>query len=123
MSTPVSRLLDSPFLMMFKSSAYFINSVSSEEMSFYPFITGTQVSISVEKISSLVPPVEILISVVWSSREGNGTPLQYSYLENPMDGGAWWATVHGVTKSRTQLSNFTSLHGKEMRKSKCLSEE
>ena len=40
-----------------------------------------------------------------------------------MDGGAWWATVHGVTKSRTQLSNFTSLHGKEMRKSKCLSEE
>ena len=33
--------------------------------------------------------------------EGNGTPLQYSYLENPMDGGAWWATVHGVTKSRT----------------------
>ena len=35
--------------------------------------------------------------------EGNGTPLQYSCLENPMDGGAWWATVHGVTKSWTQL--------------------
>ena len=34
-----------------------------------------------------------------SSGEGNGTPLQYSYLENPMDGGAWWATVHGVAKS------------------------
>ena len=33
--------------------------------------------------------------------EGNGTPLQYSCLENPMDGGAWWATVHGVAKSRT----------------------
>ena len=33
--------------------------------------------------------------------EGNGTPLQYSHLENPMDGGAWWATVHGVTKSQT----------------------
>ena len=33
--------------------------------------------------------------------EGNGTPLQYSYLENPMDGGVWWATVHGVAKSRT----------------------
>ena len=58
-----------------------------------------------------------------SPAEGNGNPLQYSSLENPMDGGAWWATVHGVTKSRTQLSNFTSLHGKEMRKSKCLSEE
>ena len=37
----------------------------------------------------------------------NGTPLQYSCLENPMDGGAWWATVHGVTKSQTQLSDFT----------------
>ena len=34
-------------------------------------------------------------------REGNGTPLQYSCLENPMDGGAWWAAVHGVTKSQT----------------------
>ena len=39
--------------------------------------------------------------------EGNGTPLQYSCLENPMDGGAWLATVHGVPKSRTQLSDFT----------------
>ena len=40
--------------------------------------------------------------------EGNGTPLQYSCLENPMDGGAWKAAVHGVTKSRTRLSDFTS---------------
>ena len=38
--------------------------------------------------------------------EGNGTPLQYSCLENPMDGGAWKAAVHGVTKNRTQLSDF-----------------
>ena len=42
-----------------------------------------------------------------SSGEGNGNPLQYSCLENPMDGGVWWSTVHGVAKSRTQLSNFT----------------
>ena len=41
------------------------------------------------------------------NREGNGTPLQYSCLENPMDGGAWWAAVHGVTRSQTRLSNFT----------------
>ena len=41
------------------------------------------------------------------SRKGNGTPLQYSCLENPMDGGAWWAAVHGVAKSLTQLSDFT----------------
>ena len=39
--------------------------------------------------------------------EGSGTPLQYSCLENPMDGGAWWAKVHGVAKSRTWLSDFT----------------
>ena len=38
--------------------------------------------------------------------EGNGTPLQYSCLENPMDGGAWWAAVHGVARSRTRLSDF-----------------
>ena len=39
--------------------------------------------------------------------EGNGNPLQYSCLENPMDGGAWKAAVHGITKSRAQLSDFT----------------
>ena len=45
-----------------------------------------------------------------SPGEGNGNPLQYSCLENPMDQGVRWATVHGVTKSQTQLSDFTSLH-------------
>ena len=45
-----------------------------------------------------------------SSGEGNGNPLQYSCLENPMDRGPWWAIVHGVTKSRTRLSDFTWLH-------------
>ena len=44
-----------------------------------------------------------------SPREGNGNPLQYSCLENSMDGGAWWATVHGVTKGQTRLSDFTLL--------------
>ena len=39
--------------------------------------------------------------------EGNGTPLQYSCLENPMDGGAWWAAVHRVATSWTRLSDFT----------------
>ena len=41
--------------------------------------------------------------------ERNGNPLQYYCLGNPIDGGAWWATVHGVTKSCTRLRNFTSL--------------
>ena len=46
-------------------------------------------------------------SIPWSERSpgvGNGNPLQYSCLENPMDRGAWWATVHGVTKSQTELT-------------------
>ena len=45
-----------------------------------------------------------------SPGEGNGNPFEYSCLEDPMDGGAWWATVHRVAKSQTWLSNFTSLN-------------
>ena len=41
------------------------------------------------------------------TREGNGTPLQYSCLGDPMEGGTWWAAVHGVAESWTQLSDFT----------------
>ena len=44
---------------------------------------------------------------VWLNGEGNGTPLQYSCLENPMDRGAWKAAVHGVAEGLTRLSNFT----------------
>ena len=44
-----------------------------------------------------------------SPGERNGNPLQYSCLENSMDGGAWWATVHGVTKSQTRLTHFSLL--------------
>ena len=52
--------------------------------------------------------LQILSVFILTAREGNGNPLQYSCLENPMDAGAWWAAVHGVAKSRTRLSNFTS---------------
>ena len=50
--------------------------------------------------------VSNLLQLGQGVREGNGTPFQYSCLENPMDGGAWWAVVHGVEKSRTRLSDF-----------------
>ena len=53
-------------------------------------------------LSFIITPVVFRLS-----SEGTGTPLQYPCLENPMDGGAWWAAVHGVAKSRTWLSNFT----------------
>ena len=45
-------------------------------------------------------------SIYTAFGEGNGTPLQYSCLENPMDGEVWWAAVHGVAKSQTRLSDF-----------------
>ena len=46
-------------------------------------------------------PIEVIV------REGNGTPLQFSCLANPMDGGAWWTAVHGVTRSWTRQNDFT----------------
>ena len=46
-----------------------------------------------------------LLRVRGNVGEGNGNPFQYSRLGNPMDGGTWWATVHGVAKSWTQLSD------------------
>ena len=59
--------------------------------------------------SPLIPfPVSVFIMDFQECfREGNGTPLQYSCLENPIDGGAWWAAVHGVAKSWTRPSDFT----------------
>ena len=52
----------------------------------------------------------VCCTVETNTREGNGTPLQYSCLENPMDGGAWWATVHGVAKSWTWLGFTFTFH-------------
>ena len=51
--------------------------------------------------------MDILATLSNKNGEGNGTPLQYSCLENPMDGGAWWATVHGVARSWIRLRDFT----------------
>ena len=51
--------------------------------------------------------INIYFLVYLYNREGNGTPLQYSCLENPTDGGPWWAAVHGVAKSWTRLIDFT----------------
>ena len=81
---------------------WYIIFLASQEMSLHPCnpILLVAVYISIYSIKILAP-LYILF------REGNDTPLQYSYLENPVDGGAWQATVHGVAKSRTRLSDFT----------------
>ena len=69
----------------------------------YDFPGGSEVKASAYNVGDLgsIP------GLGRSPGEGNGNPLQYSCLENPMDGGAWWATVHRVTKSQTRLSDFT----------------
>ena len=56
---------------------------------------------TISKVPLFVQPVDVFAG------EGNGTPLQYSCLENPMEGGAWKAAVHGVAQGWTRLSNFT----------------
>ena len=53
--------------------------------------------------------IQSIWQILWLLRgEGNGTPLQDSCLENPMDGGAWWAAVYGITQSRTRLKRLSS---------------
>ena len=67
----------------------------------------TSLSIVIHFINFYYVPDIVNWVLLVSLGEGNGTPLGSSCLENPMDGGAWWAAVHGVAKSRTQLSDFT----------------
>ena len=56
---------------------------------------------------------DLILGLGRSPGGGNGSPLQYSCLENPMGGGAWWATVHGVVKSQTRLSDSTTTNNRE----------
>ena len=62
---------------------------------------------ALQHLSIQNPPGTCLEGYAFACREGNGTPLQYFCLEDPMDGGAWRAAVHGVAKSQAWLSNFT----------------
>ena len=83
---------------------------SDLEIDFLPAFLSSVQSLSRSVVSNSLWPPELQHTRP-PCREGNSTPLQYSCLENPMDSGAWWTTVHGVAKSRTRLSNFTfTLH-------------
>ena len=72
-------------------------------------VNEAEVGVSLEFSCFFFDAVDVgnLISGTAAFGEGNGTPLQYSCLENPMDGGAWWPAVHGVVEGRTRLSDFT----------------
>ena len=84
---------------------FFIFPVTSGNSVSQPFATVYQASLQLPK-SFPFPHLPLFFTSSFLE-EGNDTPLQYSRLENPMDGGAWWAAVHGVANSRTRLSDFT----------------
>ena len=79
-----------------RRSAFFIVQLS------HPYMT-TGKTIALTRQTSVGKVIILLFNMLsrFVIGEGNGTPLQYSCLENPMDGGAWWAAVHGVAKSQT----------------------
>ena len=78
---------------------------SSSPQSMHMYVLGWAKKFSL--VSCKMLPVYIYIYIyIHLNGEGNGTPLQYSCLENPMDGGAWWAAIHGVAESQTWLSDF-----------------
>ena len=90
----------------------FPNTVPSVSISLFMlrdlfFFRYLRLTLEPHKYSYLLNGIKLQGLVVHSSGEGNGTPLQYSCLENPMDGRAWQAAVHEVAKSRTRLSDFT----------------
>jgi len=68
-------------------------------------IGASQVALVVKNLPTDAGDSGLILGSERSCGGGHGNPLQYSWLENPMDRGVWWATVHGVTKSWTQLSN------------------
>ena len=93
-----------PFLIFLARSNYPISFYSTMWLSFY------STACSEGKVSTYnAGDWGLIPGSGRSPGEGNGNPIQYSCLENSMDWEAWWATVHGVAKSRTRLSDFTSL--------------
>ena len=63
---------------------------------------------TLDKANCLNSVASLVSTTLSINREGNGTPLQYPCLENPMDGGAWWAAVYGVAQSWTRLKQLSS---------------
>ena len=76
----------------------------------YDLIWASQVALVVKNLPANAGDVDSIPGSGRSPEEENSYPLQYSCLGNPMDGGAWWAIVHGVAKSQTQLSMHACMH-------------
>ena len=102
----VSLILSQSSLKLSSLKTFFL----SHSLSLFFFCSGWVISAALSSIlliHSTVSSNILLIPFSVFYWEGNGIPLQYSCLENPMDRGAWWAAVHGIAKSRTWLSDFT----------------
>ena len=91
--------------------SFFLSNSSMDFLFIAMFLFSISMCLNCGRGTMSIYDARSLISTNLWPGEGDGTPLQYSCLENPMDGGAWWAAVHGVARSRTQLSDFTfTLH-------------
>ena len=91
--------MSSSVLPMFSSKSFIVSPLTFRSLIHFEFISVYVVgSVLIHSFTCNCPAFP---------GEGNGTPLQYSCLGNPMDGGDWWATVHGASKSWTRLSDFT----------------
>ena len=107
----VSRMI---FKGLFGYQLYILVEINLPSISFnlIPLLSATEVLCShfhssFTVLTSKDSDLLILSFIMLSFGEGNGNPLQYSCLKNPMDGGAWQAAVHGVAQSQTRLSDFT----------------
>ena len=92
------------------SLSLLVSCVLSPHGSLSPFCWASPVPQMVKNLLAIVGYLDSILSLGRSPGEGHGNPLQYSCLENPMDGGAWRATVHGVTKSWKRLRDFHFIH-------------
>ena len=108
MLAPWKKSYDQPRQHIKKQRHYFANKCPSSQTMVFPVVMYGCKCSTIKKTEWW----RIVAFQLWCCRsllhgEGNGTPLQYSCLENPIDGGAWESAVHGVAKGRTRLSDFT----------------
>ena len=109
-----SRCHELVFWMLSFNPAFLLSSFTFIKRLFSSSLLSAIRMVSSAYLKLLILLLAILLPACASSSlafrmmyHANGNPLQYSCLENPMDGEAWWATIHGVTKSWTRLSDFT----------------
>ena len=103
LSKGFSKVISSTTIQKLWCSAFFLVQLSHPYM-----ITGKTIASTIQTFVGRVTSLLFNILSRFVIGEGNGNPLQYSWLENPRDGGAWWAAVYGVAQSWTRLKRLSS---------------